>query len=103
MTIEGSVTLCAFPQLHTSLLMTQDTVEQADTRRGKPCWYLASDLVSNAGIALNDASFLETGIYQLLKIHFEDKPYYVDVLELFHDVSGSCLVIVTRRYIHSNK
>ncbi|XP_069668791.1 farnesyl pyrophosphate synthase-like [Periplaneta americana] len=73
--------------LHTSLLMTQDTVEQADVRRGKPCWYLASDLVSNAGVALNDASLLETGIYQLLKIHFEDKPYYVDVLELFHDVS----------------
>ena len=74
-------------QLHTSLLMTQDTVEQADSRRGKPCWYKASDLVSNAGVALNDASLLETGIYQLLKIHFDDKPYYLDVLELFHDVS----------------
>ncbi|PNF19861.1 Farnesyl pyrophosphate synthase [Cryptotermes secundus] len=78
--------------LHTSLLMTQDTVEQADTRRGKPCWYLASDLVSNAGVALNDASLLETGIYQLLKIHFEDKPYYVDVLELFHDVSHKAIM-----------
>jgi len=78
--------------LHTSLLMTQDTVEQADTRRGKPCWYLASDLVSNAGVALNDASFVETGIYQLLKIHFKDKPYYVDVLELFHDVSHKAIM-----------
>jgi farnesyl diphosphate synthase len=82
--------------------MTQDTVEQADTRRGKPCWYLASDLVSNAGIALNDASLLETGIYQLLKIHFEDKPYYVDVLELFHDVSNVSLAVRTRS-VHSNK
>ena len=63
-------------------------MEQADTRRGKPCWYLASDLVSNSGVALNDASFVETGIYQLLKMHFKDKPYYVDVLELFHDVSN---------------
>ncbi|KAJ9595695.1 hypothetical protein L9F63_013108, partial [Diploptera punctata] len=78
--------------LHTSLLMTQDTVEQADTRRGKPCWYKASDLVSNAGVALNDASLLETGIYQLLKIHFEDKPYYMDVLELFHDVSHKSIL-----------
>jgi farnesyl diphosphate synthase len=83
--------------------MTQDTVEQADTRRGKPCWYLASDLVSNAGIALNDASLLETGIYQLLKIHFKDKPYYVDVLELFHDVSNVSLAIRTRYPVHSNK
>lgn len=78
--------------LHTSLLMTQDTVEQADTRRGKPCWYLASDLVSNAGVALNDASFVETGVYQLLKIHFKDTPYYVDVLELFHDVSHKAIM-----------
>jgi len=85
--------------------MTQDTVEQADTRRGKPCWYLASDLVSNAGVALNDASFVETGIYQLLKIHFKDKPYYVDVLELFHDVSNVCLTtlnVYSTHYDHHN-
>jgi len=85
--------------------MTQDTVEQADTRRGKPCWYLASDLVSNAGVALNDASFVETGIYQLLKIHFKDKPYYVDVLELFHDVSNvglTTLNLYSTHYEHHN-
>jgi Polyprenyl synthetase. len=82
--------------------MTQDTVEQADTRRGKPCWYLASDLVSNAGVALNDASFVETGIYQLLKMHFKDKPYYVDVLELFHDVSNVCLTTLNLYSTHYN-
>lgn len=80
-------------------------MEQADTRRGKPCWYLASDLVSNAGVALNDASFVETGIYQLLKMHFKDKPYYVDVLELFHDVSNvrlTTLNLYSTHYNHHN-
>ena len=30
---------------------------------------------------------LEAAIYQLLKSHFRREPYYVDLLELFHEVS----------------
>jgi farnesyl diphosphate synthase len=58
--------------------------------------------VSNAGVALNDASFVETGIYQLLKMHFKDKPYYVDVLELFHDVSNVSLTMIVLYSTHNN-
>lgn len=38
-------------------------------------------------IAINDAFMLEGAIYFLLKKHFRGETYYVDLLELFHDVS----------------
>lgn len=53
------------------------------TRRGQPCWYKVEG-VDN--IAINDAFMLEGAIYYLLKKHFRPEPYYVDLLELFHDV-----------------
>lgn len=37
-------------------------------------------------IAINDAFMLEGAIYFLLKKHFRKESYYVDLLELFHDV-----------------
>jgi hypothetical protein len=39
-------------------------------------------------IAINDAFLLEGAIYFLLKKHFRQEKYYVDLLELFHDVSA---------------
>ena len=38
-------------------------------------------------IAINDFLLIEATIYKLLKKHVHQKPYYVDVLDLFHDVS----------------
>jgi len=37
-------------------------------------------------IAINDSFMLEGTIYILLKKHFRKESYYVDLLELFHDV-----------------
>ena len=37
-------------------------------------------------IAINDAFMLEAAIYFLLKKHFRKTEYYVDLIELFHDV-----------------
>ena len=42
------------------------------------------DGVSN--IAINDAFMLEAAIYYLLKKHFRQEKYYVDLLEIFHEV-----------------
>jgi hypothetical protein len=39
-----------------------------------------------SNIAINDAFMLEGAIYYLLKKHFRKETYYVDLLELFHDV-----------------
>lgn len=44
-------------------------------------------------IAINDAFMLEAAIYVLLKNHFRQESYYVDLLELFHEVVTSCLIL----------
>ena len=58
-------------------------MDQSITRRGQPCWYR----VEGVGLlAINDSFMLEGAIYHLLKTHFRSEPYYVHLLELFHDV-----------------
>lgn len=64
--------------------MSDDIMDSSKTRRGNPCWYL----MPNVGmIAINDAFMLESSIYLLLKKYFKKEKYYVDVIELFHDVT----------------
>ena len=59
-------------------------MDDSQTRRGRPCWYK----VNNIGLAaFNDGILLESGVFQLLRRHIRDEPYYVDIIELFHDVS----------------
>ena len=87
------------------------------TRRGQPCWYLApspvvtfpsttlpttipsnfvpqTDLAPSpfdrppvGMIAVNDAIMLQSSIFYLLKLHFRDNASYLDLIELFHDVT----------------
>ena len=58
-------------------------MDQSITRRGQPCWYRVEGV---GNIAINDAFLLEGAIYHLLKKHFRSTPYYVDLMELFHEV-----------------
>jgi len=59
-------------------------MDSSKTRRGSPCWYL----MPNVGmIAINDAFMLESSIYILLRKHFRQEKCYVDLLELFHDIT----------------
>lgn len=37
--------------------------------------------------AINDAFLLESSIYRLLRRHCRNQPYYVNLLELFNEVS----------------
>jgi len=67
-------------------------MDSSITRRGQPCWYLVKDIgikpINNVGmIAINDAFMLEGSIYHLIKAHFRKEPYYVDLVDLFHEVS----------------
>ena len=59
------------------------------TRRGAPCWYRKDGtVVGTVGmIAINDSFLIEAAIYKLLKMHFREKPYYVDLLELLHETT----------------
>ena len=79
-------------QLQASLLVADDIMDQSITRRGQPCWYKNSGV---GNIAINDAMMLEAAIYHLLKSHFRKASYYVDLLELFHEVSH-----ISQRWIH---
>jgi farnesyl diphosphate synthase len=54
------------------------------TRRGQPCWYQTPDV---GLIAINDAFMLKSAINYLIKSHFKQETYYVDVLELFLEVT----------------
>ena len=70
--------------LQAFFLVSDDIMDSSITRRGQPCWYRQP----NVGmIAINDAFLLESGIYLLLKKYFRSHPSYVDLIELFHEVT----------------
>ncbi|KAG2153149.1 farnesyl-pyrophosphate synthetase [Suillus clintonianus] len=71
-------------------LISDDIMDNSISRRGQPCWYRVSDVkgfgkVNN--IAINDSYMLEGAIYHILKKYFRRESYYVDLLELFHEVT----------------
>ncbi|KAI0759526.1 farnesyl-diphosphate synthase [Trametes elegans] len=83
--------------LQAMFLVTDDVMDQSVTRRGQPCWYR----IPRVGlIAINDACMLEGAIYQILRKHFRARPFYVDLIELFHETTfqteiGQLLDLVT--------
>ncbi|ODQ82313.1 hypothetical protein BABINDRAFT_55849 [Babjeviella inositovora NRRL Y-12698] len=83
--------------LQAYFLVADDMMDKSITRRGQPCWYKQPHV---GEIAINDAFMLEGAIYVLLKKHFKQDAYYVDLLELFHDVTfqtevGQLLDLIT--------
>ena len=70
--------------LQAFFLVSDDIMDSSVTRRGEPCWYRRP----NVGmIAINDAFMLESSIYSLLKKHFRTHPAYLDLIELFHEIT----------------
>ena len=70
--------------LQAFFLVSDDIMDSSITRRGSPCWYRQP----NVGmIAINDAIMLEAAIYILLKKYFRSHKSYLDLIELFHEVS----------------
>jgi farnesyl diphosphate synthase len=70
--------------LQAFFLVSDDIMDSSKTRRGNPCWYLAPKV---GMIAINDAFMLESAIYLLLKKHFKQEKSYIDIVELFHEVT----------------
>jgi farnesyl diphosphate synthase len=70
--------------LQAFFLVSDDIMDSSITRRGKPCWYRHEGV---GMVAINDAFMLESAIYTLLKKFFRDHPRYVDLLEIFHEVT----------------
>ncbi|TCD66037.1 Farnesyl pyrophosphate synthetase [Steccherinum ochraceum] len=83
--------------LQAFFLVSDDIMDSSVTRRGQPCWFRKEKV---GLIAINDSFLLESAIYHLLKKHFRQEKYYVDLLELFHDTSyqteyGQLLDLIT--------
>lgn len=70
--------------LQAFFLVSDDIMDGSITRRGKPCWYRQEGV---GMVAINDAFLLESAIYTLLKKHFRSHPAYLDLMELFHEIS----------------
>ncbi|XP_038052693.1 farnesyl pyrophosphate synthase-like isoform X2 [Patiria miniata] len=75
--------------LQAYFLISDDIMDQSKTRRGQPCWFRKADVGLDA---INDSFFVESGIYKLLKKHIAGEPYYVNVLELFHETNYQTVV-----------
>jgi len=71
-------------RLQALFLVSDDIMDGSITRRGQPCWYKNEDV---GLIAINDTLILESCIYKLLKKYFRNEKYYIDVVELFHEIS----------------
>ena len=70
--------------LQAFFLVSDDIMDASITRRGEPCWYRQSGV---GMIAINDAFMLESAIYLILKKHFRSHPAYLDLMELFHEIT----------------
>jgi hypothetical protein len=66
--------------------VADDIMDESITRRGQPCWYRKPNVKM---IAINDAFLLEAFVFQILKKHFRSEPFYLDLVETFHDVRTS--------------
>lgn len=76
--------LSHFFKLQCFFLLCDDVMDNSSTRRGQLCWHK----LENVGlIAINDALMMENVIYSLLKHHFRNMNCYVDIMELFHEIT----------------
>ncbi|XP_011005729.1 PREDICTED: farnesyl pyrophosphate synthase 1 [Populus euphratica] len=83
--------------LQAYFLVLDDIMDSSHTRRGQPCWFR---LPKVGLIATNDGVLLRNHIPRILKNHFRDKAYYVDLLDLFNEVefqtaSGQMIDLIT--------
>lgn len=105
-TFTASITRSMQPlQLQAYFLVADDIMDASITRRSQPCWYLSpsptattpsqgSSITSSTHkhppvgmIAINDSFMIGSAIYYLLKVHFRKHACYVDLVELFHDIT----------------
>ncbi|KFP02776.1 Farnesyl pyrophosphate synthase, partial [Calypte anna] len=61
-------------------LVADDIMDASLTRRGQPCWYKREGVGLDA---INDAFLLESSVYRLLKKYCGERPFYLQLLELF--------------------
>jgi len=88
--------------LQAFFLVADDIMDSSVTRRGQPCWYKRPEV---GLIAVNDSFHLECAVYTILRKYLRDKPYYIDIVDLFHEttnqtVTGQTLDLITAPTTH---
>ncbi|KAM0958436.1 hypothetical protein EV1_023504 [Malus domestica] len=68
--------------LQAFFLVLDNIMDGSHTRRGQPCWFR---LPKVSMIAVNDGVVLRNHIPRILIKYFREKPYYVDLLDLFNE------------------
>ncbi|XP_028158125.1 uncharacterized protein LOC114351208 [Ostrinia furnacalis] len=68
--------------LQAYLVVLDDMMDGATTRRGLPCWYRLPDVGLGA---VNDSILIYMSIYNTLKANFGDRGTYTSILELFNE------------------
>lgn len=66
--------------LNGALCMWDAIMDGSSTRRSQPCWYRREGV---GLMAINDAYYVESTIFHILKFNFHHHPAYVDLLELY--------------------
>jgi farnesyl diphosphate synthase len=69
--------------LQAFFLVADDVMDASVSRRGQPCWYQLPDVQL---IAINDSFLLESAVFLILKQHFGEDPFYLDLVHLMLDV-----------------
>jgi farnesyl diphosphate synthase len=67
-------------QLNAYFIVADDIIDASLTRREQPCWYQKPGV---GMVAINDSAMLSSAVYRLLKSHFKNEPYYLNIVELF--------------------
>jgi len=70
-------------KLQAFFLVADDIMDASITRRGQPCWYRVEGIRM---MAVNDALILEGAVFQMIRKNFRKEPFYVDLIDLFHEV-----------------
>lgn len=78
-------------------MVSDDIMDASITRRGQPCWYKSEGV---GMVAINDAFILESCIYIFLKKYFKKTDYYIELVELFHEVK-QCVIYPVHSIIHT--
>ncbi|XP_035711098.1 farnesyl pyrophosphate synthase [Folsomia candida] len=70
--------------LQTCSLIADDMMDSSPLRRGRPSWFTVDGVGMNA---INDAFYLESCAYHLLKKYFGGTGFYTKLVDAFHDIT----------------
>ncbi|XP_055691181.1 farnesyl pyrophosphate synthase-like [Lutzomyia longipalpis] len=64
-----------------SYIIVDDIIDEATTRRGKPCWHKLDDVQSKAII---DYIIIDSAMYKFIKKNFNHLPCYENIIDTLH-------------------